>query len=143
VASRSLARAEIVCFDVAGQVDAAKLRPCEVADDRQAATALSGADVVIAAGAAGVPLLSAAARAGARSLKVAIDLNAVPPAGLEGVDVTDAATERDGILCYGAVGTGATKMKIHKQAIRRLYETNNLVLDAEEIFEIGRELQNV
>jgi hypothetical protein len=36
------------------------------------------------------------------------------------------------------VGVGGTKIKIHKAAIRKLFEQNDLVLDAEEIFEIGQ-----
>jgi hypothetical protein len=71
---------------------------------------------------------------------VAIDLNAVPPAGLAGIDAMDKAKQRDGVLCYGAIGVGGTKMKIHKAAIQRLFEANDQVLDAEEIFEIGRQL---
>jgi hypothetical protein len=31
-------------------------------------------------------------------------------------------------------------MKIHKAALRRLFKSNDLVLDAEQIFDIGREL---
>jgi hypothetical protein len=69
-----------------------------------------------------------------------IDLNAVPPSGIEGVEVTDKATMRDGILCYGAIGVGDTKMKIHKAAIRQLFETNNLILDAEEIYDLALRL---
>jgi hypothetical protein len=33
---------------------------------------------------------------------------------------------------------GGMKMKIHKAAIRRLFEANDLILDAEEIFEFAR-----
>ena len=49
--------------------------------------------------------------------KVAIDLNAVPPAGIAGIDVMDKAKDRDGVVCYGAIGVGGTKMKIHRAAI--------------------------
>ena len=59
---------------------------------------------------------------------------------MAGVEVTDSGTERDGMICYGAIGVGGTKMKIHKAAIRRLFEARDLVLDAEEIFHIGQEL---
>ena len=41
---------------------------------------------------------------------------------------------------FGAIGVGGTKMKIHHRAIERLFEANDLVLDAEEIFELGRGL---
>jgi hypothetical protein len=73
---------------------------------------------------------------------VAIDLNAVPPLGVEGTEVTDNATVYDGVICYGAIGVGETKMRIHRRAVRQLFERNDRVLDAEEIFEIGRSLED-
>ena len=69
-----------------------------------------------------------------------LDLNAVPPVGITGIEITDKAKERDGVICYGAIGVGGTKMKIHRAAIERLFTANNLVLDAEEVFQIGQEL---
>ena len=67
---------------------------------------------------------------------VAVDLNAVPPLGIEGIDTTDAGIDRDGVKCYGAVGVGGTKMKIHRAAITRLFEHSNQVLDAEEVYDL-------
>ena len=72
------------------------------------------------------------------TLKVAIDLNAVPPLGIEGVEATDKGVEHDGVICYGAIGVGDTKMKIHKAAIARLFESNDQVLDAEEIYQLAQ-----
>ncbi len=71
---------------------------------------------------------------------VAIDLNAVPPAGLAGIEVTDKAVDRNGVACYGAIGVGGTKMKIHKAAIGRLFASNDQILDAEQLYEIGQSL---
>ena len=102
--------------------------------------ALAGRTLVIAAGAAGALLLPKAARVSASNLRVAIDLNAVPPSGIEGVEVTDKAKERDGIICYGAIGVGDTKMKIHKAAIARLFESNDQVMDAEEVYALAAAL---
>ena len=73
-------------------------------------------------------------------LKVAIDLNAVPPLGIEGVEATDKARERDGVSAYGALGVGGTKMKIHKAAVAKLFERNDQVFDAEEIYQLGLSL---
>jgi methylenetetrahydrofolate/methylenetetrahydromethanopterin dehydrogenase (NADP+) len=73
-------------------------------------------------------------------LKVAIDLNAVPPLGIEGIEATDKGTDHGGVICYGALGVGATKMKIHKAAIAKLFESNEHVLDAEEVFAIAQTL---
>ena len=140
VASRTRGRAEAVCQAVAAKTTGARLSAIETASAAQTAAALEKAQIVIAAGPPGVELLSAPIRAGCKSLVVAIDLSAVPPLGLGGVEVTDAGVERDGMKCYGAVGVGATKMKIHKAAIRQLFERNDQVLDAEEIYEIGKRL---
>jgi hypothetical protein len=139
-ASRSLSRAQAACDLVAAKVPGAKLTAHAWSSDAEIEAALDGAAVVIAAGAASVELLSEPARLAARGLKVAIDLNAVPPAGLAGVDCMDRGTDRHGVACYGAIGVGGTKMKLHKAAIARLFETNDQLLDAEEIFELGRTL---
>jgi hypothetical protein len=141
LASRSQGKAVEVCQAIAARVRGAELMPLEVASADQAATALAGAQIVIAAGAAGVQLLPLEVRRGAASLKVAIDLNAVPPLGIAGVEATDKAQERDGHICYGAIGIGGAKMKIHRSAIQWLFTASNLVLDAEEVFAIGREIQ--
>ena len=102
--------------------------------------ALAGAAVVIAAGAPGVELLSEHVRTECEQLKVAIDLNAVPPAGIGGIQPHEKAAEQDGQICYGAIGVGGLKMKLHKAAIRRLFETNDVVLDAEQIHELGGQM---
>jgi hypothetical protein len=73
-------------------------------------------------------------------LRVVIDLNAVPPLGVEGVELADKATERDGVICYGAIGVGGTKMKVHKAAIARLFESNDHVMDAEEVYSLAAAL---
>ncbi len=140
VASRRRDRAETVCQAIRQRVSGAHLEAVEVSSADGAVATLANAQVVIAAGAPGVELATSEARTASRSLEVAIDLSAVPPLGLTGIDVTDKAQERDGTVCYGAIGVGGTKMKIHKECIRRLFTTNDLVLDAEDVYRIGQQL---
>jgi hypothetical protein len=140
VASRSREKAAAVCERLAARELKGTLTPAETPSSDAAAALLAEAEIVIAAGAPGVELATAEARRNSNSLKLAIDLSAVPPVGLAGIEVTDRATERDGILCYGAIGVGGTKMKIHKAAIRKLFAANDLVLDAEQIYRIGQTL---
>ncbi len=85
-------------------------------------------------------LISSGELASYSNLQVAIDLNAVPPAGIEGIGVTDKAVLRGARLDYGAIGVGGLKMKIHRAAIAHLFTRNDAVLDAEEIFGIGQSL---
>jgi hypothetical protein len=107
-----------------------------VADTPDKALDIIGdADVVFAAGAAGVELLEN--RWNTTDVQVLVDLNAVPPSGIANVGVTDSGEEKNGAICYGAIGVGGLKMKIHRQAIKSLFESNDLVLNTEEIYQIG------
>jgi len=81
-----------------------------------------------------------AAWAGRAGLRAAADLNAVPPAGIEGIEVGDDGAQREGVTAFGALGVGGLKMKIHRACIARLFERNDLVLDAETIAEVASEL---
>jgi hypothetical protein len=137
VGSRQQARAAAVCQDIAARIPDAKLTPVLNGTVQELGAAMAGRTLVIAAGAAGAVLLPQTARLACPTLKVAIDLNAVPPVGIEGVEVTDKGATRDGILGYGAIGVGDTKMKTHKAAVGRLFESNDQILDAEEVYQIA------
>lgn len=137
VGSRQAARAATVCDDIRKKSPQAQLEPAATGSASELAAALESRQLVIAAGAAGAVLLPRSARAGCPTLKVAIDLNAVPPLGIEGVEVADRGAQRDGVIAYGAIGIGDTKMKVHKAAVARLFERNDLMLDAEEIYQLA------
>jgi hypothetical protein len=138
--SRSVEKAKTACDAIRTKLPEARIEAVATTSSNDGPKVLEGRDLVIAAGAAGAMLLPAKMRAEAKELHLLIDLNAVPPAGIEGVEVTDKAVTRDGVLCYGAIGVGDTKMKIHKAAIAQLFERNNLVLDAEEIYDLALRL---
>ena len=140
VASRKRVHAEATCDKVSRMIPGAELTPC-LADSPQAAlTAIDGAQILIACGAAGVEILPAGALAQAPALQVAIDLNAVPPAGIADVKPADKAAAHGSVTCYGALGVGGMKMKIHKAAIARLFTANDLTLDADEIYALAKEI---
>ena len=118
----------------------ADVRETTMADAAQAASAMEGAELLLSAGVAGVCLFPRDAWAGRQGLRAAADLNAVPPLGIEGIEVHDNGVDRSGTTTFGALGVGGLKMKIHKACIARLFEQNDLVLDVEAIDEIGRAL---
>ncbi len=135
--SRQRARAEKVCEAIRVKVPDARVEPVAAGTLPELQSALKGRTLIIAAGAAGAILLPRSDRAACPSLKLAIDLNAVPPLGIEGVEVTDKGAQRDGLICYGAIGVGETKMKIHKAAIAKLFESNDRIIDAEEVYALA------
>src|SRR5207237_1401311 len=106
-------------------------------DPSQAAGVLENAGLMLNAGPPGVCLVPRAAWAARPGLRAAADLNAVPPSGIEVIEVMDDGVERDGIKRFGAIAVGGLKMKIHKACIARLFERNDLVLDAETIAEVA------
>jgi hypothetical protein len=116
------------------------LRGVAMPDGSQAAAVLEGANVLLNAGPAGVGLVPKSAWAGRAGLRAAADVNAVPPLGIEGIEVMDNGADRDGVKVFGALGVGGLKMKIHKACIARLFEKNDLVLDAETIADVANDL---
>jgi hypothetical protein len=136
VASRQLARAAAAVEAIKAKVPEARLEPTTAA----AANELADRTLIVAAGAAGVVLLPKSSLPACKALKVAIDLNAVPPLGIEGIQVTDKGVERDGVMYYGAIGVGDTKMKLHRAAVAKLFESNDQVMDAEEVYALGEGL---
>ena len=115
----------------------ASVRPVTMADRTQAASVLEGAELLLNAGGAGVCLVPREAWMGRAGLRAVADVNAVPPLGIEGVEVTDNGADREGVIAFGALGVGGLKMKIHKACIARLFERNDLVLDAETIADVA------
>ena len=109
-------------------------------DPSQAAQVLDGAQLLLNAGPAGVCLVPRDAWAGREGLIAVADVNAVPPAGIEGVEATDDGIRRDGVTVFGALGVGKLKMKVHKACIQKLFEKNDWVLDAEIIAQVAEKL---
>jgi len=119
---------------------AVQVESAAVAEPAQLPRVLDGVDILLNAGAAGIQMVSKAGWTAVKTLKIAVDLNAVPPLGIEGVEVNDAGVVKSGVTVFGAFGIGNFKTKLHKACIARLFERNDLVLDAETIADVAREL---
>jgi hypothetical protein len=139
IGSRQLERARTIAERLS-EITGREITPFATDTPENLLAGLQGKVVVVAAGPAGVNLLPADLRRALPDLKVVVDLNAVPPLGIEGIEATDKGTEREGVRSWGALGVGGTKMRIHKRAIQELFTAHDKVLDAEEVLEIGRKL---
>ena len=115
------------------------------AGDRAAVrTSLADADVLLATAAAGVQVVSAEDLGFAKRLKVAADVNAVPPEGIAGVGVMDDAKPLAGT---GAVGIGALAIgNVKYQTQHRLLvqmrdpEKGPVTLSFGEAFAVARDV---
>lgn len=99
---------------------------------------LEGAHVVFATGAAGVQLLAEADWQDHPTLEILVDANATPPLGIEGVDMMDRGKEKHGKICYGAIGFGALKLEVHRACVGKLFDANDQIFDAEEIYAVAK-----
>jgi NAD(P)-dependent dehydrogenase (short-subunit alcohol dehydrogenase family) len=137
--SRSLDRAktaaEIVSKRFGVEVEGASL-----SDDASASRVLAGAVALFTCGTAGAQVVSKAVWTSAADLKLIADINAVPPLGIEGIDMNDNGSEREGRISFGALGIGGRKMKVHRTCIARLFEANDILMDAESIYQVAKEL---
>lgn len=104
----------------------------------EVAKAISGAEVVLAAGSAGIQLLSKEIlEKYGKSCKVVADVNAVPPLGVENLDSQGNGVEVvPGVLGVGALAIGSLKNKVEAKLISKAMEMPNGVLD----YKIGYEL---
>jgi hypothetical protein len=109
-------------------------------DDEALARLLDGASIVLAAGPAGVQLLPEQLWKGADSVEVLADFNAAEPLGVEGTGAQDDLKDYDGKRVLGALAIGGPKMKVHKACVRRLFASNDAILDIDGVYEIAKEL---
>ena len=116
------------------------LDPREPKDRSELEATLDGAQVVLAAGPAGVEVLREDFWSKHPSIELLADYNAADPLGLEGTKATDDLVDYDGKLVLGALAIGGPKMKVHKTCIRRMFESNDKVFDTDTVYEVAKEL---
>lgn len=105
--------------------------------------ALSGCEALLAVAAPGVQVASAGELAAAPRLKVVVDLNAVPPPGLEGVGAMDDLAPLAGTqaVAIGALAVGNVKYRVQHQLLARMRESAlPVVFGFDEAFAIAREV---
>ena len=139
ITSRRLAHAEQACREAKERFGIA-LSPIEAADHDARGKAIEDAQIVFAAGAAGVPLLDLTHWQNNPSIHLMADANATPPLGIGGIELMDRGNDRHGKIIWGAIGFGPLKLALQRACIARLFEQNNQILDAEEIFATAKSM---
>ncbi len=106
-----------------------------------------GAEAIFCTGRAGVQIVSAAQLQAATDLVVAADVNAVPPAGVEGLDAhadrvaIGRGSPQGGALGIGALAIGGTKYRAEFGLFRRMIEAAEPVaFDFRDAFALARSL---
>lgn len=153
IAAREGARATLIGYDGPTRVkklaEDAKARfkvdmaHADGTTDALKVAAMKDADVVLAAGRAGVQILSKTQLGQVASLKVVADVNAVPPAGIEGIGLQDDGKPLEGgnAVGIGPLAIGNVKYKVEVGLFRKMTEAEKpLYLDFRDAFQLAREI---
>jgi methylene-tetrahydromethanopterin dehydrogenase len=120
-----------------------EVRPADGSDDIKKSAILNGNEAVLCAGRAGVQILSKAQLASAKNLLMAADVNAVPPAGVEGLGMQangDVLTP-NGTVGLGPLAIGNIKYKTEFGLFQKMIAaTKPVQLDFRDAFVLAREL---
>jgi methylene-tetrahydromethanopterin dehydrogenase len=118
------------------------LDPVDGSSDALKEQLLEDADVVFGTAAAGIQVLSADNLKAATKLKVAGDLNAVPPLGIEGVGLMDdgkVIENSNGAVGIGALAVGNIKYQVQHALLQDMMTAKNpCYLDFQDAFERAR-----
>jgi len=142
VAHRGLERV-VATADQAKERFGVTLTPVPGETPEQKAAIAAEAEVVFAAAAAGVQVLGKQELGNAKKLLVAADVNAVPPAGVDGMELFMNGETLPGtsIAGVGALAIGDIKYKTESGLFKRMIESDKpVLLDFRDAFELARTL---
>jgi methylene-tetrahydromethanopterin dehydrogenase len=120
-----------------------EVRAADGSDDAKKAAVLSEAEAALCAGRGGVRILSAAQLAAAKKLLVVADVNAVPPSGVEGLEMNANGAELTphGTLGIGPLAIGNIKYRTEFGLFKKMIEADKPVrFDFRDAFGLAREL---
>jgi methylene-tetrahydromethanopterin dehydrogenase len=151
IAAQAGARVTLVGYDGLHRVTATceqfgerfgvAMTPADGSDDAKKLAVIQDAEVILAAGRAGTQILSKDQLASARHLLVALDVNAVPPAGLEGLDAFADGTPIEGTegIGVGALAVGNVKFKTEHELLGAMRDAEpRRYIGVAEAFEVAR-----
>lgn len=121
-----------------------EMQSASSATDEDMAAILQAAEIVMGAAKAGVQVLPEADLRRASRLMVAVDVNAVPPPGIEGVGVNDKGKVLEltpgKAVGIGALAVGNVKYAVQQDLFQRMLKTDKPVyLDFRDAFLVARQ----
>jgi methylene-tetrahydromethanopterin dehydrogenase len=151
IAAQAGARVTLVGYDGLQRVTATceqfgerfgvAMSPADGSDDAKKLRVVADAEVILAAGRAGTQILSKAQLAAAANLLAALDVNAVPPPGLEGIDAFANGTPIEGTnaVGFGALAVGNVKFRTEHDLLASMKDAEpRRYIGISEAFEVAR-----
>ncbi len=112
--------------------------------DEEKSALIADADIIFCTAKAGIQVISTEVLAQAKTLKVAGDVNAVPPAGIAGIGAKDNGiilNKPEGAIGIGALAIGNVKYRLQHILLELILQTDDPVyLDFREAFKKAQEI---
>lgn len=140
VTSRSLEKSSAIVTKINEEIEGERVRGVEAQTADEIGKAIEKAEIVLSTGAAGTQLLPLEVlRQFGKKCKVVVDINAIPPFGVEGLE-----SEADGkeilpsVFGIGALAVGKLKNKTEIALIKRVAEEPKGVFDYKMAYAIAK-----
>jgi methylene-tetrahydromethanopterin dehydrogenase len=120
-----------------------EVTPADGSTESAKSSLVEAAEVVLSAGKAGVQVISREQLQSAAALLIAADVNAVPPAGIEGVAVNADGDRLDAgqAVGIGPLAIGNIKYKVESGLFRKMIESGKAVAyDFRDAFSLARDI---
>ena len=140
--SRSLQKAVSVTTKINGDFEGERVRGVEAQTSEDIGKAIEHAEIVLSAGAAGTELLTKQTlKECGRKCRIVVDINAIPPFGVQGLDSNDDGKEiLPSIFGVGALTIGKLKNKTETTLIRMAAEEPRGIFSYKEAYEIAKKI---
>ncbi len=139
ITSRTLAKGQVIADKINQECGATRVKVVEVSKPEQTAAAVKDAEIILAAGAGGIQLLSASDLAKAPKCKIVGDINAIKPLGVEGLGPNDDKEMKPGVWGIGALVIGKLKIKTEMEMIKRATAESSGLFDYAIAYTIAKD----
>jgi len=142
VTSRSFQKASAQAAMVNEEVKANRVKGVEAKTPEEVGKAIEGSEVILSTGAAGTQLLPLTVlKEFGRKCRVVVDINAIPPLGVEGLGAdADGEQIASSIFGVGALVVGKLKNKVEAELILRAAEESKGIFDYRTAYGIAKKL---
>jgi methylene-tetrahydromethanopterin dehydrogenase len=140
VTSREIQKSSSLATKINEELKDEKIRGVEAKTPEEVGKAIERADAVLSAGAAGTTLLPLnLLRDYGKKCKIAADVNAIPPLGIEGLEAGAEGKEfLPKIFGIGALTIGKLKNAVEVELIKRVMEESKGVFDYKTAYNIAK-----
>jgi methylene-tetrahydromethanopterin dehydrogenase len=140
ITSRSLQKATSVEVRINKELGNERIKGVEAQTPQQVGKAIEKAEIVLSAGAGGTQLLPVAVlREFGKKCRIVVDINAIPPLGVEELGSDADGTEiLPNVFGIGALAVGKLKNKIEAELIRQAARESKGTFDYRRAYEIAR-----